>query len=418
LAGRIAPSVAAGEGEALARGTTVATREAVQIATRESALKGAVSVVSRVLLEGLVHVLAILDVIGWALLVVELVNWLFSRERDEAIQKAVEEGLKKDIPAAVAKGLDQNKDEVARHYARAWLDKHARAPVFLYLSPRIIAVGGYRFGTGFTYTAKAPGTSVEDDLVSTTFLQPQRDVIYQGDSTYEQVAIRWSIANPIYTPFQIYLAFTEFFAEHLVDSWAMNYATGLKMSQKVVTDFHRAVSILAEMSATLKFEPWYGWVPSNRAISSGQAASERWEALQRLAQRIEKELVPLVGGLEKQKLVNPKTVRWDALTSPLRSELDPSGEDSLTPSMRTIAFDMRYLDAKYLDYERFETLYAKQQPGGVLAAMPGSIDAQKDFDLREFLKPVQKYLPKSLAPAAPAYYDFTGVDASKLMIGQ
>jgi hypothetical protein len=354
-------------------------------------------------------------VIGWALVVYDLIGFIWDHFKEKAIERAVEEGLKADIPAQLTKGLEQSKNDLARHYARAWLDKHTKGPVFLYLSPRIVVEGGYG-EDGFKYVARAPAKSVENDLVSTRFLEPGRRQISGGATAHEEIEIRWSVANPIFTPFEIYRAFTEFFAEHLVDSWTMNYATGVKMTQKAVADFHRAVEFLAEMSAILKYEPWFGWVPSDQAISTSRAAAERWEALQKLSKRIENELVPLVARLERQTLVNPKTVRWDTLTSPLRDELDPRGEDALTPSMRTVAIDMRYFDARHLEYERFETLYARQK-GALLSVVGASVEAQKDVDLREFLKPVQRYLPKSLVPAPPRY-DFTGVPAGELVIGE
>ncbi|MFL5963759.1 MAG: hypothetical protein ACJ757_12790 [Gaiellaceae bacterium] len=419
VSGRIASSLAVEEGETLARGTSLVAREAVEVATRETALKGAVSVVGRVLVAGLVRVLAILDVIGWLLLAVDLVSFIWDHYKERAIKQAVEQGLKTNIPAEIMKGLEQSKNEIARYYARSWLNKHTKGPVFLYLSPRLVVEGGYG-NDGFAYTARAPAKVIENDLVSTTLLKPARRETYDGGTSYQEIEIRWSMANPIFTPFEIYLAFTEFFVEHLVDSWTMNYVDRVKMSPKVVSDFHRAVEFLAEMSATLKYEPWFGWVPSDQAISQRRAAIERWEALQRLSKQIEKELVPRVAELEKQNLVNPKTVRWDALTSPLRSELDPLGEDSLAPSMRTIAVDMRYFDSKYLEYERFETLHAREKAktagtSVLLSFMGGSIEAQKQVDLREFLKPVQKYLPKSLVPPEP-WYDLTGITTGNLVI--
>jgi hypothetical protein len=225
------------------------------------------------------------------------------------------------------------------------------------------------------------------------------------------------VDQPIYTPFEIYLAFTEFFVEHIVDSWASQYATGTKLDPATVKRLHGAVDFLAHMSATLKFEPWFGFDPADRAFSSARTAVERWEALQGLSERLVKQLIPTVSGLEAKGLINPRTMRWDAYWSPLRSELDPREDESLVPAMQTIATDMKYLDSKHLGYERFETLHAREKAAHnpLFRVLTASIEAQKLVDLSEYLKPVQKHLPASLAPPVPTL-DISGTPAGQLVI--
>jgi len=264
----------------------------------------------------------------------------------------------------------------------------------------MVIEGGYR-SEGFAFQVSVPVRSLADDLVSTAFIKAERKDVTSSGPSYYHYQLRWSVANPLYTPFDIYHAFTDYFVEHIVDSWAMHYVTGTTLSADTVSRFHATVSMLAEISATLKFEPWFGFVPSHRAFVPSTVGIERWEALKKLSDKIEKELIPSVSVLERQGLINTSTVRWDAYWSPVRSELDPHGEESLVPAMRRIAVDMRSLAAKDLEYERFETMEARvtTRQQLVISVMGNAIETQKLLDLREFLKPVAHRLPQSMVPA-------------------
>ena len=418
VSSRTTTAAAAEEAEALAarRASTVVARKGGEVAVRQAAIRGAAGAVGRVLVAGLVRLVAVLNVLGWVLLAVELISWISDHYREKAIQEALEKGLETNIPTEITTALERDRDEIARHYARAWLAGRHRQPVFLYLSPRII-VEGRHYEEGFKFWASAPVKSLADDLVSMSPIAPRRRELGSNGPSYYGVEIRWSVDQPIYTPFDIYLAFTEFFVEHIVDSWAMQYSTGTKLDPATVKRLHGAVDFLAYMSATLKFEPWFGFVPEDRAFSSGRAAVERWEALQGLSARLVKELIPAVSTFEAKGLINPRTMRWDAYWSPLRSELDPREDESLVPAMQTIATDMKYLDSKHLEYERFETLHARETAGHnvLFKILNASIEAQKLVDLREYLKPVQKYLPASLAPSVPML-ELSGTAAGQLVI--
>jgi hypothetical protein len=414
VSSRLSGSAVAGEAEVLAArgaGASLAAREggalAVRgggaVAVRLAAVRGAAVAVGRALVTGLLRILPILNALGLLLLAVDVIGLIWDHYKDKAVQKAIEKALQTNIPTEITTALEKDKDEIARHYARAWINRRGRSNIFLYLSPRIVVEGGYREG-GFHFTASVPVQSYEKDLVSTTFIEPrQRDVASSGPDYYE-IELRWSVDQPIYTPFDIYLAFTEFFVEHIVDSWAMHYGRNVKLSPRTVSQFHRSVDVLASVSATLKFEPWFGFVADDSTFSSSRAAVDRWEALQKLSQRLEKELMPLVSALESKQLINSHTARLETFWSPLRSELDPREDDSLLPALEMIALDMKYLDSKYLEYERFQTLQARTRRHGALFAVFGaSIEAQKQEDLKEFLRPVERFLPRSLAPPSSGF---------------
>ena len=399
---RLGAGAAAEEAETLAgrRAGSLAVRESGEAAVRRTAVRAAARAVGRVLISVIGRVLMALNVVGFAFFIVDIVQMITDYFAERALASAIEKALKTHAPGEISAALDQHKDEIARHYARVWLKRGNKSEMFLYLSPRMTVNGGLNPKTAnFDFDAHVTVKSFTNDLVSTHFHDQDRKDIIPLRPIYEEVQIRWSIEQPIYTPFDIYLAFTEFFVEHLVDSWAMHYATGRKLAATTVTLFQSTVEILAEISATMKFEPWFGYERGPQEFSSSKAAYGRWEALQRLSKQIEKELIPKVSVLESQGLINTATVRWEAYWSPLRGELDPRGEESLVPAMRRIAIDMKYLDAKHLHYERFETLQARVRAGKVVSGWRtgNSIEAQKMIDLREFLRPVQPHLPKSAA---------------------
>lgn len=399
---RLGASAVAEETETLAtrRAGSLVVRESGEAAVRRTAVRAAARAVGRVLISVIGRLLMALNIVGFAFFIVDIVVMITEYFAEQALASAIEKALKTHAPAEISAALDQHKDEIARHYARVWLNRGNKSEMFLYLSPRMTVTGGLNPTTAsFVFDAHVTVKSFANDLVSTRFYAPERkDIIALGPTLYE-IQIRWSVDQPIYTPFDIYLAFTEFFVEHVVDSWAMHYATGRKLSPATVTLFHSTVDILAQISATVKFEPWFGYERGPQEFSPNKAAFGRWEALQKLSKQIDKELIPKVSVLESQGLINVATARWDAYWSPLRSELDPRGEESLVPAMRRIAIDMKYLEAKHLDYERFETLQARMRGGkAVFAWRTGnSIEAQKMLDLREFLKPVQPHLPKPAA---------------------
>ncbi|HEX6997427.1 MAG TPA: hypothetical protein VF322_04740 [Gammaproteobacteria bacterium] len=405
------------EGEALLarRSATAGAREVTEVLARRAAVRGAARIVGRVLVAVLGRVLMVLNAVGLVLLAVEVVSMIWDHFKNKAINAAIDKALRTNIPVEIDAALKKHEHDIARYYARAWLNKGNESALFLYLSPRMFVEGGYG-QNGFEFAANVRVRSIERDLVSTEFFAPNRKEIMSSGPSYYNFEIRWSVAHPIYTPFDIYLAFTEFFVEHVVDSWAMQYATGAELSTATVKLFYSAVDLLAELSATLKYEPWFGYEPG-RGFSTSRAAGERWEALQKLSKRIEEELAPKISELESRKLVNPHTARWDAFWSPLRSELDPREEDSLLPALHQIAVEMKYLDAAHLEYERFETLHARSQ--GERSVLPvllrNSIESQKMLDLREFLRPVQHHLPKSLSPG-PELFVFPAETAGKLVL--
>jgi hypothetical protein len=181
----------------------------------------------------------------------------------------------------------------------------------------------------------------------------------------------------------------------------MHYANNVKLAPSTVELFRSTVEILAEISATLKFEPWFG--SDGLDFPTSKVGVARWKALQELSVTIDKRLITKVSALETKKLINTSSVRWDAYWSPLRAEFRPSGEGSLLPTMRKIANEMKYLQAKDLGYERFETMEAKQRARrGLTRPFTGNpIEAQKELDLREYLKPVAHRLPKSAVSSQP-----------------
>jgi hypothetical protein len=397
---RLGPGAVAEEAETVAarRAGSMGVRKSGEAAVRRTAVRAAARAVGRVLVAVIGRVLMALNVIGLAFLIVEIIQLITDYFAELAIASTIEKALKTHVPGEITAALDRHRDEIARYYARVWLNRGSKSETFLYLSPRMTVVGGLNARTAsFDFDAHVTVKSLTDDLVSIRSYSAERKDIVPLGPVYYEIAIRWSIDQPMFTPFDIYLAFNEFFVEHVVDSWAAHYASGRKLNPATVALFQSTVEILAEISATVKFEPWFGYERGPEEFSSSKAAIGRWEALQRLSKQIEKELIPKVSTLESQRLINTATVRWDAYWSPLRSELDPRGEESLVPAMRRIATDMKYLDAKDLHYECFETLHARVRAGKTVFGWRtgNSIEAQRRIDLMEFLKPIKPHLPRS-----------------------
>lgn len=399
VANRVAAGAARKEAQAVAGSTarSLAVRQGAQVALRGAAVRTAARVVARVLVAIIARVMMILNVVGLMLFAFQILQTIYSYFREKAITAAIEKGMQSHIPVEINRGLEQNKDEIARLYARAWLNKGNQSALFLYLSPRMVVEGGMR--DRLEYEAHVPVKTVVNDLVSTRYIEPTRDTIVWDTGDYHKIQIRWSVAQPIYTPFDIYLTYIEFFVEHVVDSWAMLYGTGTKLPAATEKLFHSTVETLAHISATLKYEPWFGYEAEGRRFPPDRVAVARWEALQALSVKIHKDLIPKASALEGKGLINTATVRLEAFLSPMRSEIDPRGEVSMVPSMRKVAHDMKYLDSKYLEYERFETLHARTAARASLAyvVFNATIEGQKMLDLREYLEPVRRHLPKSLA---------------------
>lgn len=406
------------EAEVLAgrQATSLAVREGAQVAIRGATIRGAARVVARVLVAVISRVIMILNVVGLALLAVEILGMIWAHFREKAINAAIEKALQTNIPAEINAGLERHKDEIARIYARAWVNKRGQNPVFMYLSPRMVVEGGDT-KDGIKFEAHVPVQSILNDLVSTRFIEATRDDIVPDTRSYYKIQIRWSVEQPVFTPFDIYLAYIDFVVEHIVDSWATLYGTGVKIPPATEKLFHSTVETLAEISATLKYEPWFGYDSYRRSFPPNQVAGERWEALQALSVKIDKQLMPKVSTLESKGLINTATVRFEAYVSPLRSEIDPRGEESLLPTLRRLAIDMKYLDSKYLEYERFETMHAKARAGNRMEAIifMATIEGQKMLDLREFLQPVRRYLSGALAKE-PFILDLTHAPAGSLVL--
>jgi hypothetical protein len=278
-----AGALASGEGRSIAvrEGAEVAVREGAEVASQRIALRTAARTVGRVLVAVIGRLLMALDVLGLAFLITEIVGVLVAYFSDRAIERAIEKATRTNIPVEIKAALDQYKDEIARHFARAWHNKkNADDAIFLYLSPRLVIEGGLG-NDGFVFTVSVPVKSFEKDLVSTRFIEPNRKDIVPLGPTYYNIEIRWSAEQPIFTPFDIYLAFTEYFVEHVVDSWTMHYANNVKLAPSTVELFRSTVEILAEISATLKFEPWFG--SDGLDFPTSKVGVARWKALQELS---------------------------------------------------------------------------------------------------------------------------------------
>ena len=379
-------------------GGEAAIREGAEVLTRRAIVARTLRLVGRALVTVISRALLILDVVGFAFMVVEIVELLVAHWRDKSIEKALDEALRTHLPGQIKSALEKDKDEIARYFARAWNRKTPSAPaVFIWLTPRLIVEGGHG-RDGFEFKVRLRESSFEKSLISTRFVAPERQEIVDLTPSYYSVQTQWSMPQPIFTPFDVYLALVRFAVEQVVDSWTMLYVDGRRLDAATVESFRSTVEVLAEISASLKFEPWFDY-PSAREGQQSRVALARWRALQGLSSMVLDRLIPKVQILEAKKLLNAASIRWETYADPAAGELAPRGEPSLVPTLKKMALDMKYLDGADLEYERFETLQSRQRELRGQPAHTGvPIDQQKILDLKEYLQPVQHRLPKASIP--------------------
>jgi len=331
---------------------------------------------------------------------------LWNHLKDQAVNEAIDRAMRINVPGEISSALRQHADEVAHYFAQAWTQRSPTLATFLYLSPRMLVDGGPG-NDGFKFDAHVKVQSIERDLVSIGAVEPSRRTIQDGPSYYE-IEVRWSISQPIFTPFDIYRALVEYFAEHIVDSWVAHCYSGSKLSKDAKEDFYGCTAILAEVSATLKCEGYFALDAGDRSYLS-QARSLRWEALQKLSVMIENELIPRVRRLESKRLISMDIIRWDAYWSSTRKGLDLGGERSLIPTMERVSLSMSHVEGKDLEYERLETSKWRADPTMRPFAVNNisHIAAQKRHELREFLKPLERYVPNLIPKEDTHVFDLS-----------
>lgn len=392
------------------------SKEAIDLAGK-SLLKDLIPTIFARLISGIRLVLEILDIVSWPLLVLDIINLVTDYYREKAINKALLSGLNKDIPVAIKNGLKSNQSAIAQYYEREFRENKNTLAVFLYLSPRITIYNSGKRGDD-QFKAILEINDLEKDLVSTRFIELKRENIDTISVDAYMISLRWSVEQPLFTPFDIFLAQIEFVAKRIVFEWLYSLTTSdiprqhhgkktIKQNPRKSTqadkDFQMVIKICANIIAALKFDAYYGYSADESEFKSDLASLERYENLQRLVKLIKKELVPKLNYLHQRQLIDTQHAYIFTNENNLIANIDEKGYlegVSIAQFLNQVADDMGHLDSKYLKYKRFETVKIESSLPTIrtTTVFNNSIDNQAQHEFAALLRDVYEFLPSDLKP--------------------
>jgi hypothetical protein len=357
----------------------------------------------------LLRILPYVNLFLLAHLAIEIIGAIKSYYREKGIEEALLRGLEDKIPKLVTHKLKDNRNAICKHYVIQWNQRNSSA-VFLYVSPRIEIFNIATPDSGGLYKFKVdlPVKNVASDLVSTRFIKFQREDINDLDKDLG-VTLRWSFPQPLFTPFDIFLARIDLISTAVVDDWVRLYLEEKSPAPSLIRDFYETISLFATITATLKFEPYFGFSQEDRlAFKPELAGAQRREHLRKLVSLIRKKLIPTLTQLLQKRTIASGSIRLSFATEidPIKDEVEGSNNGiALVDGLDEMADDMGGLYSKYLEYERFENLRIKnrieEDPNSVLGftLIDESIAFQAQQDLATLLDRVREFLPASLKPS-------------------
>jgi hypothetical protein len=368
---------------------------------RRAALRAAGRFLVTALGRSILVALRVLNVVGGILLALEVYNAIVSYYREKHIREALLEGLKTQIPEAMRRNLNAHREAIARHYVSAWERAGGNRPLFLYISPRVVIYNDPGPDETYNFKVKLEVKNLLRDFITTRRLTFKREDIDVYERNYT-ISLRWSVEQPLFTPFDIYLAHIQLVARIVVEEWEKVYIREQRVSDRLARAFHAVVEECARIAVVLRSDAYFGYDPGERSYLKSKAGWQRYGALERLSKRIHDRLIPRIDTLMRMHPIDPEArlVIVTAQGDPLAQEVELQlGGTDLVLSLQQMADQMK---ANYsvsdLEYLRFETVDAMQNPIRAIGPLVRLGADAHIPDLTDFLAPVLDFLPADLRP--------------------
>jgi len=333
--------------------------------------------------------LAEIALVGLAIIIIVLdfIAMLEEQRREKALRDEIERTLRSKLPARLRTLMSVQGADVTEYLLSRW---GRPGQLFLYASPLLDITSQpgtddqkYRFKVEFNTEGHVSVNSVTHDRLTPTFVEHS----FLWDSYYAQ--FRSSVAFPLLTPLDVYLAYLDVISEMFSRTW---WAAAARKKKKLSsTAQHKLAEVadyLSRIASLLQMDHYAGFGGTN-PFSEGQAVADRKLIIRDIYDLIMKKAAPLAEALGRAEIITSRYIILSPESSVLHDQLSrliESADEPISPSLRRLASNLAAIPDDRLRYQR--------RSGVNTVEMGLAPDRYRDEYFRKITAEVREQLPK------------------------